>query len=190
MNSPLKYQVLLSDEQRDELERIARDGRTPARKARYARLLLHADWAHPQGRRPDTWIAEALAMHVNTVARVRKDFVTGGPEAALGRKPRLTPPVPPKIDGRLEAHLVAICCSDPPEGQARWTIKLVAAELKTRGLVTEISLETVRRALKKTNCSPGGRSRGASPRRTRRGSSPRWRRSSTSMPPSIPPRSR
>jgi hypothetical protein len=190
MNSPLKYQILLSDAQRDELERIARDGRTPARKARYARLLLHADWAHPEGRRPDAWIAEALAMHVNTVARVRKDFVTGGLDEALGRKVRLTPPVPPKLDGRLEAHLVAICCSDPPEGCARWTLKLLADELKSRGLVTEISTETVRRALKKTSCSPGGKRPGASPRRTRRGSLPRWRTSWRSTPVSTAPRSR
>jgi hypothetical protein len=190
MNSPLKYQVLLTEEQRDELERMARDGRTPARKARYARLLLHADWAHPEGRRGDEWIALALGLHVNTVARLRKDFVIGGLEAALGRKPRLTPPVPPKIDGRVEAHLVALCCSDPPEGCARWTLKLLAHELKARGLVTAISIETVRRALKKTRCSPGVRSRGASPRRTRRGSSPRWKTSWTSTPRRIPPRSR
>lgn len=190
MNSPIKHQIRLSDEQRDALEQRARDGRTPARKARYARLLLHADFAHPEGRRSDAWIAEALAMHVNTVARVRKDFATGGLDAALGRKVRLTPPVPPKVDGRVEAHLVALCCSDPPEGRARWTLTLLADELKARGLVTSISIETVRRALKRTSCSLGGTSRGASPRRTPRGSSLRWRTSSTSMPRSTPRRSR
>jgi hypothetical protein len=152
--------------------------------------LLHSDAAHPEGCRSDAWIAEALALHVNTVARVRKDFLAGGLDSALGRKVRLTPPVPPKIDGHVEAHLVVICCSDPPEGCAAWTLKLLAGELKSRGLVTEISLETVRRALKKTRCNPGASSRGASPRRTRRGSSPRWKTSWTSMPPSTPPRSR
>jgi hypothetical protein len=189
MNSPFKHQILLSDEQRDDLEQLARDGRTPARKARYARLLLHADAAHPEGRRSDLWIAEALAMHVNTIARVRKDFVAGGLDAALGRKIRLTPPVPPKVDGRVEAHLVALCCVEPPEGRARWTLRLLADALKARGLVTAISIETVRRALKKMNCSPGGSNRGASPRRTRRGSSPRWRTSSTSTRESTPRRS-
>lgn len=182
--------MLLSDERRDELERMARDGRTPARQARYARLLLHADWAHPEGRRPDAWIAQALGMPVNTVARVRRDFLAGGLERALGRKVRLTPPVPPRVDGRVAAHLVAICCSDPPEGQARWTLKRLADELKSRGLVTEISLETVRRALKKTRCSPGAKRRGASPRRTRPDSSPRWRTSWTSTPASPARRSR
>ncbi len=150
MNPLLKRQVRLTDEQRRDLGLIARDGKTPARKARYARLLLHADWAHPGGRRPDAWIAAALGLHVNTVARARKHFVAGGPDAAFGRKPRATPPVPPKIDGRVEAHLVALHCGPPPEGQARWTLRLLAGALKGRGLVTEVSIETVRKALEET----------------------------------------
>ena len=89
-------------------------------------------------------------MRLNTVARVRKHFVTGGLDAAFGRKARETPPVPPKIDGHVEAHLVAIHCGPPPEGRARWTLKLLAGELKARNLVTEVSIETVRKALKKT----------------------------------------
>lgn len=150
MNPLLKCQVRLDDEQRRDLEQIARNGKTPARKARYARLLLHADEAHPEGRRNDAWIGEALGIHVNTVARVRKHFTAGGLDAAFGRKARQTPPVPPKIDGRVEAHLIAIHCGPPPEGQARWTLKLLAGELKARKLVTEVSSETVRKALKKT----------------------------------------
>lgn len=150
MNAALKCQVRLADEQRRDLERIARDGETPARKSRYARLLLHADEAHPEGRRNDSWIAEALGLHVNTVARIRKHFVAGGLDAAFGRKPRETPPTPPKIDGHVEAHLIAIHCGPPPEGRARWTLKLLADELKTRKLVAEVSVETVRKALKKT----------------------------------------
>jgi hypothetical protein len=150
MNPALKCHVRLTDDQRRDLERVTRDGRSPARKARYARLLLHADEAHPEGRRNDAWIAAALGMHVNTVARVRKLFAAGGLDSAFGRKPRETPPVPPKIDGRVEAHLVAIHCGPPPEGQARWTLKLLAGELMARKLVTEVSIETVRKALKKT----------------------------------------
>jgi plasmid stabilization system protein ParE len=150
MNPALKCHVRLTDDQRRDLERIARDGQTPARKARYARLLLHADEAHPEGRRNDAWIGEALGLHVNTVARVRKHFAAGGVAAAFGRKPREAPPVPPKIDGRIEAHLVALHCGPPPEGRARWTLKLLADELKGRGLVTSVSIETVRKALKKT----------------------------------------
>jgi len=150
MSTALKSQVRLTDEQRGDLLTIARDGKTPARKARLARLLLHADVDHPEGRRHDAWIGEALGMHVNTIARIRKLHAVGGLDAAFSRKPRQTPAVPPKIDGRVEAHLVAIHCGPPPEGRARWTLKLLAGELKGRGLVTEVSIETVRKALKKT----------------------------------------
>jgi len=189
MNSPLKAEVRLTDEQRRHFERLARDGDVPARRARAARLLLHADQAHPAGCRSDAWIAAALGMHPNTVASARKRFVAGG-EGGLARRPRPCPPVPPKIDGRVEAHLVAICCGPPPEGRARWTLRLLADELAARKLVTEVSAEAVRRALKKTRCSRGGGSAGASPSATAPGSSPRWRRSSTPTPPAGPPRSR
>lgn len=170
MNSPVKAQVVLTDEQRSHFEAVARDGRSPARAARHARLLLHADQAHPEGRRSDGWIGEALGMHVNTVARVRKRFVAGGEPAALARKPRETPPVPPKVDGRVEAHIVAICCSPAPGGRARWTMQLVADELVARGVVTSICAESVRLASKKTRCGPGGSGVGASPSATRPGS--------------------
>jgi hypothetical protein len=190
MNPALKCQVRLTAEQRRDLEHTARDGQSPARKARYARLLLHADEAHPEGRRNDAWIGEALGMHVNTVARVRKNFAAGGLDAAFGRKPRETPPVPPKIDGHVEAQLVAICCGPPPEGRVRWTLQLLADELGRPKLVTSVCAETVRRTLKKTCCSPGASSPGASPSGTAPGSARRWKSCSMSMPPSTVPRSR
>jgi hypothetical protein len=116
-------------------------------------------------------------MHRNTVSRSRKRFVLEGERPALERKPRLTPPVPPKVDGRVEAHLVAICCGPPPAGRDRWTLTLLAGELTRRGLVTQVCAETVRKALKKTNCSRGASSRGASRSGTRPASQPRWKRS-------------
>ena len=186
MNSPLKANILLSDEQRQALEQIARAGNSPARAARCARVLLHADSAHPEGCRSDQWISEALDLHLNTVARIRKSFVAGGIDAALGRKVRLTPPVPPKIDGRIAAHLIAICSSKAPEGRARWTLKLLVNELKSRRLVTEVCIETVRRALKKTGCNPGGSNPGAFRSGTRRGSSLKWNKFLTSTPPISP----
>jgi hypothetical protein len=85
---------------------------------------------------------------------------------------------------------VAICCSKAPEGHAHWTLTLLADELKARGLVTQVCIETVRRALKKTRCNPGRRSAGASPSGTRPDSLPRWSRCSTSTPPDTPRRSR
>jgi transposase len=149
-----------------------------------------ADADHPEGRWHDAQIATALGLHVNTVARVRKRFVTAGEQPALDRQARPTPPVPPKVDGRVEAHLAAICCSPAPAGRQRWTLRLLADELGRRGLVARISHEAVRQALQKTNCSPGGKSAGASRKRTRPGSSPRWKTSSTSTPPRTRRRSR
>jgi hypothetical protein len=85
---------------------------------------------------------------------------------------------------------VAICCSPPPEGRARWTLDLLVGELTGRKIVTSVCAETVRRALKKTSCSPGARSPGASPRKIGLGSLPRWRSCLIRTRPSIAPRSR
>jgi transposase len=132
------------------LDDITRNGKAPAKKIRHARVLLLSDRDGPDGKRTDAAIADALGMHVNTVARVRKRFVTEGERPSLERKPRQTPPVPPKIDGRVEAHLIAICTGPPPEGRARWTMELLAGELVRRELVGSVSGEAVRLVLKKT----------------------------------------
>lgn len=165
--APNKYPVLLSAEQRQRLEDIAANGRAPAKKIRHARVLLLSDHHRPGGHWTELQVAEALGLHRNSVSRIRKRFVLEGELPALERKPRLSPPVPPKVDGRVEAHLVAICCSPPPAGRDRWTLTLLAGELTRRGLVTAVSIETVRRVLKKTSCSPGASSRGASRSATR-----------------------
>jgi hypothetical protein len=178
-----KHEVCLTEDQRARLTDLTRNGFAPAKKLTHARILLLADRGHPDGRRPDAYIAEVLGVHVNTVKRTRWRFARDGEAPALDRQPRLTPPVPPKLDGRVEAHLVALCCGPPPAGRARWTLRLLAAELGRRGLVTQISAEAVRRALKKMSCSRGGSSAGASPSGTRPGSWPRWRTSSTCTPP-------
>lgn len=181
--TPNQFPVRLTPEQRQSLEEITRNGHAPAKKIRHARVLLLGDQGRPEGAWTDPRIADALGMHVNTVARIRKRFAQEGERPALERKPRLTPPVPPKIDGRVEAHLIAICCGPPPDGRTRWTLQLLADELGRRRLVTRVSAEAVRRALKKTNCSPGGSSAGASRSGTRPASSPRWKTSSTCTPP-------
>jgi hypothetical protein len=190
ISTPNLYAVRLTPEQRLSLEEIARNGRSAAKRIRHAQVLLLSDRNRPEGRRTDPQIAEALGMHVNTVARVRKRFVTEGQQPALERKARQTPPVAPKIDGHVEAHLIAICCGPPPQGRARWTLELLAAELTGRKLVTSISGEAVRKALKKTRSSPGRSAAGASPSETAPASSPRWRTSSTSTRRRTPPRSR
>lgn len=149
-SSPNLYQVRLEPEQRRSLEDIARNGHAPVKKVRHAQVLLLGDHDRPGGKRTDGQIAEALGMHVNTVARARERFVTEGERPALERKPRQAPPVAPKIDGRIEAHLIALCTGPPPEGRARWTMQLLAGELVRHELVDSISDETVRVALKKT----------------------------------------
>jgi hypothetical protein len=162
-STPNQYPVRLTAEQRQSLDDLTRVGKAPVAKVRHARVLLLSDRDRPGGPWTDGRIAEALGMHVNTVARVRKRFALQGERPALERKPRAAPPVPPKIDGRVEAHLIALCCGRPPDGRARWTLALLAGELARRGLVTSVSAEAVRQALKKTSCSPGASRPGASP---------------------------
>lgn len=185
-----KHRVRLGVERRAELEAIARNGVSRVKRVLHARVLLMADEDHPLGRYKDGQIAAAPGLHVNTVARVRKAFAAGGVAPALERRPRLTPPTPPRIDGRAEAHLIAICCSPPPAGRERWTLSLLAGELVGRKIVTSVCVETVRKTLKKTSSSPGGWTPGACPSVTGRGSWPRWRTSWTSTPPRPTPTSR
>jgi len=147
--APNQYPVFLSGEQRERLEDICRNGHAPAKKIRQARLLLLSDHHRPEGRLTGEKIAETLGMHINTVARIRKRFAQEGEAPALERKQRETPPTQPIINGHAEAHLVAICCSDPPEGRVCWTMQMLADTLIKRRVVTQVSAETVRRTLKK-----------------------------------------
>jgi transposase len=190
ISTPNVYPVHLTAEQRSSLDEITRNGHAPAKKIRHAQVLLLSDHGRPGGKMTGPEVAEALGMHLNTVARIRKRFALEGERPALERKPRLTPPVPPKIDGHVEAQLVAIGCGPAPQGPARWTLNLLASELTRRGLVTSITGEAVREVLKKTRSSLGRRSPGASPSGTALDSSPRWRTSWTSTPPGTRPRSR
>lgn len=148
-STPNQYPVVLTDEQRQSFSDITRNGHAPAKKIRHAQLLLLSDHDREGGPLTRTQIAELLQMHPNTVDKIRKKFVLAGEAPALNRKPRETPPTPPIFDGHSEAQLVAICCSDPPEGRVCWTMHLLADELIKRRVVTTVSAETVRRVLKK-----------------------------------------
>jgi transposase len=145
-----KYVVDLSREERERLEGLTSKGRSAARKIRRGRILLLAD----EGLK-DKEIAEALNAAVSTVERVRKRFVEEGLEAALSERPRIGGALQRKLDGKGEAYLVALACSEAPEGRNRWTMQLLADRLIEVGLVEEISDETVRRALKKGMLSRG-----------------------------------
>jgi transposase len=187
---PKQYDICLTPDQRERLDLITRNGHCSAKKIRHAQILLWSDGNREGGRLSSSAIAERLDMHKNTVDRVRKRFVLEGEQPALNRKVRETPAIPAKIDGHIEAHLVAICCGPPPEGRTRWTLMLLAGELKKRGLVTSVCAETVRKTLKKTSCSLGASSAGACPNGIRRGSSRKWKASSISMPRSTAKKSR
>jgi transposase len=174
-----KYLVTLTAEERQQLHDLIAAGKAAAKKLMHARTLLKAD-ASPGG--PD-WstgrIAEAFDISTATVGRVCQRFVEQGLEAALVRKKQDRPSRQRKLDGRAEAHLIALACSPPPQGRAEWTMQLLADKLVELRVVDSVCDETVRRVLKKTKSSPGKRSNGASRRRPMPSSSARWRRSST-----------
>lgn len=181
-STPHRYRVYLTPDQRDRLDQITRNGNAPAKKIRHAQVLLLSDRNRPDGAWTRGRIGQALQMHVNTVDRIRKRFVLEGEAPAINRKPREYPPTPPRLDGRAEAYLVAICCGPAPEGRSRWTLKLLADELVTRQVVTQVCAETVRQTLKKMNSSLGASSAGASPNATRPGSWRRWKTCWTCTP--------
>jgi transposase len=151
---PKYHHVRLSSKQRDQLHKLIGSGAECARTISHARILLHADTEQKGGAWFDAEIAEALHVGVATVERVRKKFADGGLHAALYRKPK-PKRAPEKMDGAAEAHLVAITCSAPPDGQKRWTLRLLADTMVEQGYVDSLSHETVRQTLKKTNSNPG-----------------------------------
>jgi len=149
-----KYIITLTQEERQMLQDMLSRGKAAARKLMHARILLKADVAAGGPGWNDEAIAEALEIGRATVERVRTEFVEEGLEAALERrKPRRQ--YQRKLDGDGEAHLIALACQKPPEGHSHWTLRLLADRMVQLEYVDEISYQTVRRTLKKTNSSPG-----------------------------------
>ena len=143
-----KHKVDLTAEERQTLETIVHKGTHSSLKLMRAHILLKADSTGPGW--SDGRIAEAFGCHEKTIYNVRQRFATGGRLAALERKPQSRPSDVRKLDGQGEARLIALACSDPPEGFARWTLQLLADELVALEVVESISIETVRQTLKKT----------------------------------------
>jgi transposase len=145
---PKKYLVRLTQAQMEHLETLVRKGKAHTRKLLYARILLKAD-ANGKDSWTDERIAEALEVSSATIARERRRFCEEGLEVALMPK---KPGRPRRriLDGRAEAHLVALSCSDPPEGRERWSMRLLADRMVELGHVDTVSHETIRRTLKKT----------------------------------------
>ena len=152
--SAKKYRVQLTREEREELKALVSRGRAAAYKQTHARILLLSDEAQGDRAMKDEEIARALQVGGATVERVRRRCVEEGIEAALGRKEQLNRRRK-KLDGRGEAHLIAMACGEPPRGRASWTLKLLADRLVECEVVDRISPETVRQTLKKTNSSLG-----------------------------------
>ena len=148
------YRVKLAPEERAELHKLLSKGKASARVLTHARILLKADEGVDGPRLTDDEIAEALDVNRSTVERVRIRCVEEGFEAAL--RPRPSRQLHPrKLDGFQEAHLVALVCGPAPKGRKRWSLRLLADKLVELEVVDDISYETVRQTLKKTNSSHG-----------------------------------
>jgi transposase len=149
-----KYPVILTETARDDLKRLIAAGTAPARKLTHARILLKADQSPEGPAWVDDAVAEAVEVSQPTVSRVRKQYVEEGLEAALNRRAP-NREYHRKLDGEQEARLVALACGEPPEGRARWSLRLLADKMVELEIVEEdLSYQTVRRTLKKTSLSP------------------------------------
>jgi transposase len=151
---PKQYTVVLSEPDRQTLQGMLRQERLSFRQIRRIRTLLLAD----QGQ-TDAAIAQQLQTHRSSVERTRKRFHEGGWEAAVGERPRSGRPA--KLDGKGEALVIALACSQAPEGQTRWTLRQLAERVVGLEVVETLSHETIRRLLKKTPSSRGRSGRGA-----------------------------
>jgi transposase len=149
-----KYPVILSDTEREGLKSLIAAGTAPARKLTHARILLKADQSPEGPGWVDEKVADAVETSQPTVSRVRKRYFEEGLEVALNRRPP-NRHYERKLDGEQEARLIALACSEPPRGQARWSLRLLADKLVELEVVEEeVSYQTVRRTLKKTTSSP------------------------------------
>jgi len=153
----MKYKSLsikLTKAERKEIEDIVKKGERKAREIRRAAILLAVDESEGRKRMKDTIVATLLQTTVQTVSQVKKDFLNAPKvRAAIKRKKRETPPVPAKITGEIEAHIIAIACSEPPAGYGRWTLRLIADKMIELNYIGSISHTAVGKALKKTSTS-------------------------------------
>ena len=148
---PPRYRVTLTKEEREDLETITRSGKTHAKRFIHARALLLCN----AGKYGPSWnvadVATALGVTSRTIEHLKRRFVEDGFEAALNRKPREQPPREVIFDGAFEARLIALACSDAPEGRRRWTVRLLADKAVELKFAESVSHMTVQRVLKKMN---------------------------------------
>jgi len=146
-----RYRVTLTEQERNELDALTKRGKISARKFIHARALLLCDAgiSGPAWKVADT--AEALGITSRTIEHLKKQFVEEGLEAALDRKTSEKPPREIKFDGAFEAKLIALACTDAPEGRSRWTVRLLADKVVELKISEYVSHMTVQRILKKMN---------------------------------------
>ena len=148
----VKYIIELTDADRKTLSDIVSKGQSPAKLILRANILLASD-KNNKKHMTVAEIANAFSTTPTTVQNVRTSYVNNGLEATINRKKRETPPVPPKVTGDVEAHIIALACGEPPEGYSRWTVRLLADKCVELNYAESISHMTVSRVLKKTNLS-------------------------------------
>jgi len=149
-----RYRVTLTELERDDLRKLVSVGKAAAQKLVRARILLLADQSEGGSSKSDPEIVESLGCGRASVERARKRFVEEGLDAALTPKPSQRV-FERKMDGKAEAHLIALACSAAPKGRSRWTLRLLGDQMVALEHVESVSYETVRRVLKKTNLSLG-----------------------------------
>jgi transposase len=150
-----KRTIQLSQEQRQALQQLISTGRAPARKVQHAHILLKSDSSDQGPNWSDQHIHEAFGVGLATIWRVRQRFLTEGLDAALTRRAQPERPETRRLDGEQEAHLIALACGATTEGEGRWSLRLLAQRMVKLGYVEQVSADTVRRTLKKTNSSRG-----------------------------------
>jgi len=148
----VKYLIELPDSERKIFTDIVIKGKSPAKKILRANILLASD-RNAVRQMTVAEIAEVYHTTPTTVQTVRTEYFQKGLESTISRKIRETPPVAPKVTGDVEAHIIALCCSEPPEGYSRWTVRLLADKSVELGYVDSINYSTISRTLKKTNLS-------------------------------------
>jgi hypothetical protein len=160
----MRYRVTLTEEERTELTRMTKDGKTPSKKFINARALLLCDASSNGPHWTAANIAQALGITSRTIEHLKERFVEYGLQTALERKERVTPPREIIYDGAFDARLIQLACSKAPDGYKRWTVRLLAEKVVELGISPTCSAMTVCRALKKTNFSLTGASTGKSHR--------------------------
>jgi transposase len=145
-----KYVVKLSAEEREQLDSLIRTGKHPAQRLMKARILLKADAGEAGEALSDSQIAAALNTSLATIARTRQQLVEEGVGSVLTRKHSPASARPRIFDGAAEAKLIALACSKPPKGHARWTLSLLEDKVVELNIVAKASDNTIGRTLKKT----------------------------------------